>query len=66
MGNGAVKECICMTHGHELRWGSGGGRGSTGLRGIEGKKLDNCNRIINTIVLKIKNRGILAKDKPRT
>ena len=24
MGNGEAKELICMTHGHELRWGSQG------------------------------------------
>ena len=27
MGNGEVKELICTTHGHELRWGNAGGRG---------------------------------------
>ena len=27
MGNGEAKELICMTHGHELRWGNDGGRG---------------------------------------
>ena len=25
MGNGEAKELICMTHGHELRWGNDGG-----------------------------------------
>ena len=25
MGNGELKELICMTHGHELRLGDGGG-----------------------------------------
>ena len=25
MGNGEAKELICMTHGHELRWGDDGG-----------------------------------------
>ena len=27
MGNGETKELICVTHGHELRWGNTGGRG---------------------------------------
>ena len=26
MGNAEAKELICMTHGHELRWGNAGGR----------------------------------------
>ena len=26
MGNGEAKELICMTRGHELRWGNAGGR----------------------------------------
>ena len=30
MGNGDVKELICMTHGLELRWGNDGGRGVQG------------------------------------
>ena len=38
MGNGEAKELICMIHGHELRWGNDGGRGSTGKRGIKGRK----------------------------
>ena len=25
IGNGEAKELICMTHGHELRWGNDGG-----------------------------------------
>ena len=29
MGNGKAKELICMTHGHEIRWGNDGG----GLQG---------------------------------
>ena len=29
MGNGEAKEFICMTHGHELRWGNAGGSGGT-------------------------------------
>ena len=27
MGNEEAKELICMTHGHELRWGNAGGSG---------------------------------------
>ena len=50
MGNGGAKELTCMTHGHELRWGNAGRRGSTGQRGIkERKKWDNHNSIINKI-----------------
>ena len=30
MGNGEAKELIYMTHRHELRWGSDGGRGLQG------------------------------------
>ena len=54
MRSGEVKELICMTHGHELRgqgkecWWERG----VGQRGIEGKKWDNCNSIINKIYLK--------------
>ena len=44
MGNGEAKELICMTHGHELRWGNIGGRMGAGWMGIKGrKKWDNCN-----------------------
>ena len=38
MGNGEAKELTCMTHGHELKWGDAGGRGSSGWRGIKGRK----------------------------
>ena len=38
MGNGEAKELICMTHGHELRWGNAGGREDTGQRRIKGRK----------------------------
>ena len=38
MGNEEAKELICMTHGHELRWGNAGGRGNTGWKGIKGRK----------------------------
>ena len=27
IGNGEAKELICMTHGHELRWGNDDGKG---------------------------------------
>ena len=30
MGNGEAKELICMTHGHELRWGNADERGVQG------------------------------------
>ena len=54
MGNGEAIEVICMTHGHELRWGNDGGRGLILWRGIKGrKKWDNCKSIINKIYLKI-------------
>ena len=38
MGNEEAKELICMTHGHELRWGNAGGRGCAGRRGRKGRK----------------------------
>ena len=38
MGNGEANKLICITHGHELRWGNAGGMGSTGQRGIKGRK----------------------------
>ena len=30
IGNGEAKELMCMTHGHELRWGNDGGMGVEG------------------------------------
>ena len=30
IGNGEVKELVCMTHGHELRWRNADGRGEQG------------------------------------
>ena len=55
MGNGEAKELIGMTHGHELRGKGNAGRcGSTGQRGIKGRKRwDNCSSII--ILKKKKN-----------
>ena len=38
MRNVEAKELICMTHGHEIRWGNAGGRGGAGKRGIKGRK----------------------------
>ena len=38
MGNGEAKELICMTHGHELRWGNAGGSGGVGQKVIKGRK----------------------------
>ena len=53
IGNGEAKELICMTHGHELRWGNYWWEGSAGQKGINGRKQwDNCNRIINEIYYK--------------
>ena len=34
-GNREAKEFICMTHGHELRWGNDGRKWGTGWRGIK-------------------------------
>ena len=39
LGNVEAKELMCMTHGHELRWGNDGGRWDTGWRGIRGEKM---------------------------
>ena len=38
IGKGEAKELLCMTHGHELRWGNAGERQDTGWRGIIGKR----------------------------
>ena len=38
MGNGEAKELICMTHGHEIRWGNDGGIRVQGGGGIKGEK----------------------------
>ena len=39
IGNGEVKELICITHGHELRLGgNAGGKGGVGRRGVKGRK----------------------------
>ena len=51
IGNVEGKELICMTHGHELKWGNASGRGCAVWRGIKGGKWDNCNRIINKIYI---------------
>ena len=51
MGNGEAKELICMTHGHQQRWGNdSGGYKVEGKK--EEKKWGNCNSIINKIYLK--------------
>ena len=39
MGNGEAKKLTCTTHGHELRWGSDGGRQGTGQKGWMGEKV---------------------------
>ena len=62
MGNREAKEHICMTHGHELRWGNAGGRGGAGQRGVKGReKWDNCNSIINKIYIFKKAGKVLKK-----
>ena len=38
MGNEEARELICMTHGHELRWGECWRVGDVGQRGIKGRK----------------------------
>ena len=39
MGNGEAKELTYTTHGHELRGKIAGGKGNTGQRGIQGRKV---------------------------
>ena len=58
IGNGVAKELICMTHGHELRWGMLEGMGDRAERDKGEKKWDNCNSIINKIYFK-KNLKII-------
>ena len=59
MRNGEAKELICMTHGHEPRWGNNGGKGGTVWRGIKGrKKMDKCNSIIKKYIKKRKKAGL--------
>ena len=55
MGNGEAKELICMTHGHELRWGEYGCEVGCRAEGTNGGKWDNCNSVINKYV---KNGGL--------
>ena len=50
MGNEEAKALICVTHGHELRWGDAGGRGCTAQRGMKRGKWDNCDSIINKYI----------------
>ena len=57
IGNGEAKELICITHGHQLKWGNDGGRWGIGQRRMKGrKKWYNLNAIINKIYLKNKNK----------
>ena len=49
VGNGVAKECICMTHGHELSGGLLEGMGGVQWKRAMGKNWDNCNCIINKI-----------------
>ena len=60
-GNGEVKELMCMTHGHELRWGDAGGRGCTAQRGMKRGKWDNCDSIINKIYFKKEKKNFNFK-----
>ena len=39
IGNGEAKELICVTHGHELRWGNYGGRRLQGRRELREEKM---------------------------
>ena len=55
-GNVEAKELICMTHGHELKWGNERGRGCAGQSGIKWGKWDNCNSVINKIKCILKKR----------
>ena len=52
VGNVEAKELICMTHGHELKGGTVGGRRWAGWSGVKGGKWDNCNSIINKYIFK--------------
>ena len=61
MGNREAKELICMTHGHELRWGDVGESGCAGQRGIKCRKWDNCNSKISKIYLKKYNKSQIKK-----
>ena len=56
IGNAEAKECICTSHGHELKVEKASGRGCAGWREIKGGKWDNCNSIINKIYF-LKNRA---------
>ena len=38
IGNGEAKELICMTHGHEPKWGNAGERGWCRAEGNKGEK----------------------------
>lgn len=49
-GHGAAEELTRMTHGHSgvgMAWGGG-----CWVEGERGKNQDNCNRIINKIIIK--------------
>ena len=39
IGNGEAKELICVTHGHEPKWGITGGNGGITQSGAKGEKL---------------------------
>ena len=62
IGNAEVKELICMTNGHELRYRNDGGKWGQRVEGNKGeKKLDNFNSIINNIYLKIEYKNKFSK-----
>ena len=58
IGNGAAKELIRLTHGHELRRGTAGGNGGTRCMGTKGENW-NYNSIINKIYLKNKGKFMI-------
>ena len=58
IGNREIKDLICTTHGHELRWGGmleGWGVQCGG--GIKGEDWENCNSMTNKIYFKNKNKN---------
>ena len=61
IGNGAAKEPVCVTHGHERREGLLEGMEDIRWRGAKGENWDNCNSIINKIYFKKDLEGMLIK-----
>ena len=52
LGNGETKELICMIHVYELREGRCWCEGVVEQRGIKGKKLYECNSMVNKHIIK--------------